>query len=60
MSSACTCHINPEQCWWCLYEVEKAKVQRYERALKVIAYQPDVIYQHGWQDVAKDALERKG
>ena len=36
MSSACTCHINPETCWWCLYEKEKEKSQRYEKALRKI------------------------
>lgn len=36
MSSACTCHINPETCWWCLYEKEKEKSQRYEKAISDI------------------------
>ncbi|MEL3959513.1 hypothetical protein NST17_20385 [Caldifermentibacillus hisashii] len=36
MSSACTCHINPETCWWCLYEKEKEKVNWYEATLKKI------------------------
>lgn len=36
MSSACTCHIDPEFCWWCLYEKEKEKTKRYEKAISDI------------------------
>lgn len=64
MSSACTCHINPETCWWCLYEKEKEKSQRYEKALKKIAYE-DIA---GWSsqdvlgkvvDIAIEALKEE-
>lgn len=36
MSSACTCHIDVDTCWWCLYEIEKEKAERYEKALDLI------------------------
>lgn len=64
MSSACTCHINPETCWWCLYEKEKEKSQRYEKALREIAYE-DIP---GWSsqdvlgkvvDIAIEALKEE-
>jgi NTP pyrophosphatase (non-canonical NTP hydrolase) len=36
MSSACTCHVNTDTCWWCLYQKEKERADRYEKALKKI------------------------
>lgn len=36
MSSACTCHIDPEYCWWCLYEIEKDKNARLRKAIEEI------------------------
>lgn len=35
MSSACTCHIDPEYCWWCLYEGEKKEKEQ----LKQLQYE---------------------
>ncbi|MED3974631.1 hypothetical protein P4639_14655 [Priestia megaterium] len=32
MSSTCTCHINPEYCWWCMYEEEKKKNEKLKTA----------------------------
>ncbi|MGM7635649.1 hypothetical protein [Bacillus sp. Hm123] len=38
MSGACTCHLDPEQCWWCLYKAEKEKVERYEQFIRACQY----------------------
>lgn len=36
MSSACTCHIDPKYCWWCLYHVEKIENAQLCEALEKI------------------------
>ncbi|MEK4030846.1 hypothetical protein MKZ02_20210 [Pseudobacillus sp. FSL P4-0506] len=59
MSSACTCHIDPKQCWWCLYEVEKAKVQQYKKALEFYAY-PEMYKQHHYHSSTTTAVQLDG
>ncbi len=36
MSSACTCHIDPDYCWWCLYEKEKTENARLREVLEKV------------------------
>lgn len=40
MSSACTCHIDKDMCWWCLYTMEQEKVENLKRALKRVRFAP--------------------
>ncbi|UAT29465.1 hypothetical protein K7T73_12730 [Bacillus badius] len=60
MSSACTCHIDLKQCWWCLYEAEKAKVERYERALKFYANENSYVTDIGSFKIEATVMIDKG
>lgn len=42
MSSACTCHIDGELCWYCLYENQRQINIKYENVLKEISEMPKV------------------
>ena len=42
MSSACTCHIDGELCWYCLYENHRQINIKYENALREISQMPKV------------------
>ncbi|WP_108669532.1 hypothetical protein [Peribacillus acanthi] len=37
MSSACTCHIDGELCWYCLYENQRQINIKYENTLREIS-----------------------
>lgn len=38
MSSACICHIDPKNCWWCMYEMTEEENKRYRRELENALY----------------------
>lgn len=42
MSSACTCHIDGELCWYCLYENQRQINIKYENVLREISEMPKV------------------